>query len=223
MILTLLILLATQGSTTQGPATLGAIEGLSPEAAGEIVLANHEHGPITKVVAPRQRGMDPPGWLRGELVERAVAGAEGCTRRRWNVAFSQGPDVATSQARLESVSATTEIGLSGPAGCPGDGYTSLNGDIDPAQAFVALRYLDDLRFRGAKAQIACSDETASHLCAGSEKIRQALAKLTPWAVMREDGQTIFWLGAPGQIVTEVRYRLDRPGRVTVTRAVPAPF
>lgn len=218
MILMTMALLATQG-----PPTLAAIETLSPEAAGETILAGHQHGPIVKIIAPKQRGMDAPGYLRGEMVERAEAGAEGCSRRRWKIAFFQGRNATTGEAALESVSATTEIVLSGPAGCPDDGYTLLNGDIEPAQAFADLRYLDDLRLRNARAEIRCSDQTGSRLCADPRKVREALAKLSPWAVMREDGQTIFWLGVPGQVVTEVRYRFDRPSQVTVERSVPAPF
>jgi hypothetical protein len=218
MILTALLLLATQG-----PPTLAATQQGAPEAAGDLVLAGHDHGPIARIVIPVNQGMNPPGLIERQLVETPVAGAEGCSRKRWNVTFFHGPAVTRDEAPFQNAYATTEVALSGAAGCPNDGYTRLNTDVQPAQGFAALRYLDDLRLRGAKARFTCSDKTSSHLCAGPAKIRQALAMLTPWAVTLEDGDTLLWLGEPGQVVTEVRYRLDRPGRVAVRREIPAPF
>jgi hypothetical protein len=218
MMLMTMVLLATQG-----PPTLSALENLSPRAAGEIVLAGKDHEPVAKIVVPTGRGMDPPGTVERQLVERPVAGPQGCSRRRWIARFSHGPGVAEGEAALSSVSASTEVALPGAAGCPDDGYVHLNPSLEATQALPALRHLDDIRRGGAPAKFTCSDETASDLCADPGKTRQALAKLSPWAVTRQDGQTIFWLGEPGQAVTEVRYPLSRPDQVTVRRSIPAPF
>jgi len=218
MILMTMILLATQGAPT-----LAVTQQLTPQAAGDIVLAGHDHGPIARIVIPANQGMNPPGFIERQFVETPVAGAEGCSRKRWTVTFFHGPAVTRDEAPLQNAYATTEVALTAAPGCPDDGYTRLNTGVEPAQGFAALRYLDDLRLRGAKARFTCSDETSSHLCAGPTEIRRALAGLKPWAVSREDADTVFWMGTPGGVVTEVRYRLDRPGRVAVTREVPAPF
>lgn len=218
MILMTMVLLATQG-----PPTLSALANLSPRAAGEIVLAGKDHEPVAKIVIPTDRGADPPGMVERQLVERPVAGPQGCSRRRWIARFSHAPGVAEGEAALSSVWASTEVALPRAAGCPDDGYVHLNPGLEAAQALPALRYLDDVRRGDAPAKFTCSDETASGLCADPGKIRQALAKLSPWAVTRQDGQTIFWLGGPGQAVTEVRYPLSRPDQVTVRRRIPAPF
>jgi hypothetical protein len=218
MILTTLILLALQSAPT-----LGAMERLSPQAAGEVVLAGQDHGPIVKIAPPKFPGMSAPGGVERQMVERPVASAGGCVRRRWILGFFHGPDVTQDEAALNSVSSTTEVALAGPTGCPDDGYAQLNGDITPAQAHAALGHLDDLRLRDAKAQFSCSDETRSNLCADTKTIRRELAKLSAWAVMRRNGETVFWLGGGGGAVTEVRYALTGPDRVVVERRIPAPF
>jgi hypothetical protein len=218
MILMTMVLLATQA-----PPTLGALANLSPGAAGEIVLAGKDHEPVAKIVAPAGRGMDPPGMVERQLVERPVAGPQGCSRRRWIARFSHTPGVAEDEATLSSVWASTEVALPGAAGCPDDGYVHLNPGLGASQALPALRYLDDIRLGDAPAEFTCSDETASGLCADPGKIRQALAKLSPWAVTRQNGQMVFWLGTPGQAVTEVRYSPNRLDQVTVSRRIPAPF
>jgi hypothetical protein len=41
--------------------------------------------------------------------------------------------------------------------------------------------------------------------------------------MRQGGETIFWLGAAGQMVTEVRYRNPLSKDVIVSRKIPLPF
>jgi len=216
-----MILATTLALTLQAAPTLAQIDDLSPQAVGEVVLAGKDHGPIARIVVPERRGMNPPGMVERQLVEQTVVGPDGCSRRRWTATFFHGPG-GEGQAKLDTTWAKTEIALPGPAGCPDDGYTMVQ-DIEPAQAFAALRRLDDLRFRGAKARFTCSDETDSHLCADPEAMRPALAKLSPWAVLREGGQTVFWMGTPGGVVTQVRYDPAQPERVTVQRAVPAPF
>jgi len=217
MILMTMVLLATQG-----PPTLSALANLSPQAAGEIVLADKDHEPVAKIVVPTGRDMDPPGTVERQLVERPVAGPQGCSRRRWIARFSHAPGVAEGEATLSSVSASTEVALPGAAGCPDDGYVHLNPGLEATQALPALRYLDDIRLGDAPAKFTCSDETASGLCGDPKTLRQKLASLSPWALTRQNGQMVFWLGPPG-VVTEVRYSPDRLDQVTVSRRVPAPF
>ena len=218
MILMTMVLLATQA-----PPTLGALANLSPRAAGEIVLAGKDHEPVARIVVPTGQGADPPGMVERQLVERPVAGPQGCSRRRWTAWFSHAPGVAEGEAALSSVSASTEVALPGAAGCPDDGYVHLNPGLEATQALPALRYLDDIRLGDAPAKFTCSDETASGLCADPKALRQTLAGLSPWAVTRQNGQMVFWLGGAGQAVTEVRYSSDRLDQVTVSRRIPAPF
>ena len=218
MILMTMVLLATQG-----PPTLGALANLSPRAAGEIVLAGKDHEPVARIVVPTGQGADPPGMVERQLVEPPVAGPQGCSRRRWTARFSHAPGVAEGEAALSSVWASTEVALPGAAGCPDDGYVHLNPGLERIQALPALRYLDDIRQGDAPAKFTCSDETASGLCGDPKALRRTLAGLSPWAVTRQNGQMVFWLGVPGEVVTEVRYSPDRLDQITVSRRIPAPF
>jgi hypothetical protein len=228
MIFTTMAVLALQVAPT-----LAEFDKLPAQAAGEIALAGHDHAPIVKVVDP-PRGMDAPGTTRREMIERSAhetaSGTEGCSRKRWTVMFFQDPKDPKGDARLSDAWSGTEVALPGPAGCPdkapddapGERYVRVAG-MEPAQALAALKRLDDLRLHGAEARFTCADETASNLCGDPESLRPALAKLSPWAVTLRGGETIFWLGRPGQVVTEVRYRVDRPDIVKVSRSIPAPF
>ncbi len=217
-----MILAAMLALALQAAPTVAEMESLTPEAAGRAVLAGKHHRPIARIVTPPFRGMNPPGMVERRLVEQAVASADGCSRRRWTATFFRGPDVDDSQAQLGTISENAEVALPGPAGCPEDGY-SLIQNIEPAQAFAALRRLDDLRLRGARAAFRCSDKTGSRLCADPKALRPTLAKLSPWMVTREDGRVVFWMGTPGEVITEVRYNPARPERVAVERYTPAPF
>jgi hypothetical protein len=218
MILPILMLLAAQAAPT-----LAMIEGLSPQAAGELVLANRTHGPIVQVVATKTQPMAPPGSIERQFLEAPVAGAEGCVRRRWTVMFHHGPGVAPDQATPMSSMALTEVALPGAAGCPADGYVRLNPGLEPAQGLPALKRLNALGRGEAKAVFTCSDQTKSDLCGDPETLHRKLAALSPWALSRRDGRMVFWLGVPGQVVTEVSYAVDRPEQVAVSRQIPPPF
>lgn len=218
MILSTVALLAVQVAPT-----LATVEALSPLAAGELVLAGKDHGPIVKIVVPGPGGMNAPGAVERQMVEQLVASAGGCSRRRWTVQFFHGPGVTEDQASLSAAWSATEVALPGPAGCPDDGYVHLNPGFEPVRAFTALRRLDDLRRGEAGIQFTCSDETPSNLCADPAKIPLALAKLSPRVLTDEDGETVFWLYDSGAAVTDVRYSATRPDQVSVSRRIPAPF
>jgi len=214
-----MILAAMMLALMQDPPTLAEIERLSPAAAGELALAGQDHGPIVSVVHRQGRGMDPPGLVSVELVERAVTHGAGCSRKRWTLAFFR-----RDAAALSPPVPTTEVALLRSGTCPDGEYVDMNPDMESVQAFEALRYLDEIRLPQSRVRFSCSDRTSSHLCASPRTIRRELARISPWAVMQEGNVTIMWLGVRGGgVVTEVRYRAASPGRITVRRRIPPPF
>lgn len=217
-----MILSAALALMLQAAPTLAAAESLSPEAAGALLLAGRAHGPVVAMVAPDGRGL-PPGTSERQLFERPVAEAGGCVRKRWTVTFARKPGEAEGASQRVNAWAGTEIALPDPAGCPADGYVRLNLGLTPAQGLPALKHLDALGRGEAKASFTCTDQTASDLCGDPKTLHQKLARLSAWALTPRDGQMVFWLGAPGQTVTEVRYAPARPERVAVERRIPPPF
>ena len=217
MILMTAILLALQAAPT-----LAMVESLPPGEAGELVLAGRDHGPIAAIVVPRLNDL-PPGFAERQLVERPVAEKDGCVRKRWTVTFARKAGEAESRPESSDLWAGIEVALPGLAGCPDDGYVRLDPGLAPIQALPALKHLDALRSGDAQASFTCSDQTTSDLCGDPKALRRKLAALSPWALTRQNEQMIFWLGVPGQVVTEVRYSLAHPKHVTVARRIPAPF
>jgi len=202
------------------PPSLAEIQRLSPGAAGELALGHQTHGPIESIVRGGS-GMDAPGMIRLDLVERPVAQEGGCSRKRWHLDFFPGPDGIHRLASQPS--SRTEVALSSSGVCPQGQYVQLNSALTPERAFDALRHLDEIRSPRGRARFSCTDRESTHLCSGSRAIRRELARLSPWAVMTEGDATIFWMGTRGDIVTEVRYRAASPDRVVVKREMPAPF
>ena len=218
-----MILSAAVAVMLQAAPTLATVESLPPGEAGGLVLAGKDHGPIAAIVVPRLNNL-PPGFAERQLVERPVAEKGGCVRKRWTVTFARKAGETESRVEGSDIWAGTEIALPGLAGCPDDDYVRLDPGLEPTQALPALKYLDALRGGDARASFTCSDQTTSDLCGDPKALRQKLAGLSPWALTRQNGQMVFWLGAPGAVVvTEVRYRPDRLDQVTVSRKIPAPF
>jgi hypothetical protein len=215
-----MILAAMMWISMQGPLTLAEIERLPPAAAGERLLAGQAHGPIEAIVRRPPHGMDPPDTVELQLVERAVAQARGCSRRRWSITFSGPAWTAVSSSGPHSVA---EVALLRDGSCPGDPYVHVDPGMAPAQALDALAYLDAIRSPRSRVVFTCFDRTSSRLCGSRRTIRRELARLSPWAVSREGDDTLLWLGVRGETVTEVRYRAGSPNRIIVTRRIPAPF
>jgi hypothetical protein len=218
-----MILAALMLVLAQGDVTLAAVERLPPLAGGELVLAGKDHGPVETVVRRPARGMDPPGLIQLDLVEAAVAAPDGCTRKRWTASFSQPPGAPAGEAVLSDAYAATEISmtLSGP--CADESYVHLNPGVTRAEAFAVLAKLKGVASGRIKPDFSCVDATASVLCHDIGTFRRELARLRPWAVTREEGAFVVWLGVPGQVVTEVRFEPGPGNRVAVSRRYPAPF
>lgn len=106
--------------------------------------------------------------------------------------------------------------------CPTGQYVHLNPGVDPKLVFGPLMQLEQVRLRQRKVRFSCSDSTPSHLCADDRTIHRELAAISPWALSREGGSMIFWLGTPGEVLTEVRFDTAAPERVTVSRRIPPP-
>jgi len=206
----------------QAAPTLAMVESLPPGEAGGLVLAGKDHGPIAAIVVPRLNDL-PPGFAERQLVERPVAEKGACVRKRWTVTFARKAGETESRVESSDIWAGIEIALPGLAGCPDDDYLRLDPGLKPIQALPALKHLDALRRGDAQASFTCSDQTTSDLCADPKALRQKLAALSPWALTRQNGQMVFWLGVPGEVVTELRYSTDRLDQVTVSRKIPAPF
>ncbi|MDB5469478.1 MAG: hypothetical protein JWR84_1038 [Caulobacter sp.] len=201
---------------------LSAVDMLSPSTSGELILAGEEHGRIDSI--GRNYGdVGPPGLIELQLVERPVAGREGCSRKRWIASFLQAPGTASDDAVLTSVSSVVELAVGSSDFCPSGRYAQLAPGVAWPQAFAALKQLDDIRRGRSKVEFACSDSTPSNLCADARTILIELRRIRPWAVQRQDDVTVIWLGVPGQVVTEVRLDPRTPDRIAVNRRVPAPF
>lgn len=218
MFITAIILAGTQ----QVP-SLAQVQQLPPLAAGNLVLQGKDHRPIESVIEPEVVGIDVPGRVKLDMYEGTIADDAGCVRMRWTASFFHGPGIAKSAAKFSDAYRSTEVALRGSGPCPGGRYVHLNWGVEPLQALIALRYLDDIRFRKAKARFSCSESTSTGICRNSRTIRRELAKESPWAVMSKAGVRTFWLGSIGQTVTMVSYHASSPKRITIKREIPAPF
>lgn len=203
--------------------SLAQVQQLPPLEAGKLLLQDKIHLPIESVIEPKVIGIGVPGMVQLQLIEGAVARANGCVRMRWTASFFFGPGVTRSAAKFSNVYRSTEVALRGAGPCPADKYVHLNWGIEPEQALDALRYLDDIRFRGGNARFSCTDNVASGLCRNSQTIRRELARETLWVVMRKAEVTTFWLGSTGQTFTQVSYNESSPKRIVIKRDIPPPF
>ena len=205
------------------PSTFSDIVRLPPNVAGDLVLHGQPHGRIEAVEAPTG-GMNAPGMTDGQLVEQPVASGPGCIRRRWTMRFRARPDADPSTGTLESVASATEIALKRLGGCPAGQYVHLNPGVDTEQGFDALLELERIRLGTRRVPITCTDRTSSDLCANDASTRLALGMVTPWAVSREFGDVLVWLGTPGRgSLTEARFNLPVADYLIVRRSIPAPF
>jgi hypothetical protein len=204
------------------PLKLVEVERLSPSAAGALLLADRDHGPIEAMLTTPSWAVALPNTVNLELVEKAAILGHGCSRRRWTASFSfiAKPREA---AVLSGVWSRMEVALRTTSRCPDAAFAYLNGQIEAEQAIESLEQLDHIRASRGRFDFSCSDGTTSNLCTNAGTIRRELRKLSPWAVMRQGGETIFWLGAAGQMVTEVRYRNPLSKDVIVSRKIPLPF
>jgi hypothetical protein len=194
---------------------------LPPAAAGELVLDGQDHGPIETVARRPANGMDPPGLTQLELVEAAVVDADGCVRKRWTASFIQPP---AGEAKLtDAVYSGTEISTALSGRCPDQSYVHLNPGVARAEAVAVLDRLERIASGRIKPDFTCKDTTGSVLCNDIVTFRRALRRLRPWAVTREDGAMLVWLGVPGEAVTEVRFEPGPGNRVAVSRSYPPPF
>lgn len=203
--------------------TLSQVRNLSPAAAGDAVLGNEQHGPIETFETPIG-GMSAPGFIEGQLVERSTLNGSGCIRRRWTVKFRTASGADINIATVESGAYSIwEISPSSDGICPKGDYVSLNSRVSVERRWEALAKLKKIRTGASPIRFECFDTTSSGLCNGSKAICVALRMLTPWAITRNGGDMLIWLGIRGGTVTEVRFNSAQPSRVFVTRNVPAPF
>lgn len=206
----------------QDEVRLSAVDRLSPLTSGAVVLAGRDHGKIESV--GRVYGdMSPPGMIEVELLERPVVGREGCSRRRWTASFKQSPGAEEGDAVLSTVSSVPEVALGRSGVCPSGRYARLAPSVTSSEAFSALKKLDAVRRERSKIEVACSDSTPSNLCADTRTVLAELRRIRPWAILRDGEVSVIWLGTPGGVVTEVRLDPARPGRIGVSRRIPAPF
>lgn len=207
---------------TEAALSFGDARRLPPAVAGKRLLKGVEHGPIEAFVAP-VGGMNAPGVIDADLVERPAATAQGCTRIRWTVRFRAAPNDALDHAIPDDRYHITEIARSKASGCRTADYVHLNPGVAPSQGFAVLEQLDRLRSGQAKVTIECADQTHSGLCDREATIPAELARLKPWNISADPKGLLIWLGTPGQTVTEVRFDSRKPRHVSISRAILAPF
>lgn len=195
---------------------------LPPAAAGDAVLRDQQHGHIETFEAPTG-GLNAPGVVDGQFVERPTVSGSGCVRRRWTVTFHAAPGAAIDTATAAGMYSTWEIAASPHGVCPSGRYVHLNPGVSVDQGWKALAHLEAVSVTGSRIEFQCSDRTSSGLCDSGTAIRSGLRRLAPWAITLEAGEVVMWLGVPGDVVTEVRFPSTDATRVTVTRKVPAPF
>lgn len=208
---------------------LATLEKLPPAEAGAIILAGREHGPIETIIASTPPPI-PPGVVERELIEQAVSGPEGCVRQRWTATFYYrlDGDQNATRASLEggatfaSAYKSTEIALLSASGCAAARYARLNRGIDASAGLAALKHLDAIGRGKTKARFTCSGEVEKEFCGSAATARRALAKISPWAVMRKDARIMLWLGNPGSTVTIISYDEATPDRISVERKIPSP-
>ncbi|MDZ7281894.1 hypothetical protein N4G62_07620 [Sphingomonas sanguinis] len=202
--------------------SFGDARRLPPTVAGERLLKGVQHGPIEAFVAP-VGGMNAPGVIDANLVERPIATTQGCTRIRWTVRFRADPDDALDHAIPDDRYPMTEIAPSKASGCPTADYVHLNPGVTLSQGFDILEQLDRLRSGEAKFAIQCADQTHSGLCDSEATIPAKLSRLKPWNISADPNGFLIWLGTPGQTVNEVRFDSRQPDHAWVGRYYPAPF
>lgn len=198
------------------------VQELPPPAAGDAVLRHQQHGPIETFEVPTG-GMNAPGVVEGQLVELPSASGSGCARKRWTVKFRAAPGADIRTATVDGTYSTQEIAPAPNGTCQSGRYVYLNPGISVGQGWEALARLKDVTTGAVRTQFQCSDSTSSGLCNDSKAIRVTLNMLTPWVITRDAGDVVIWLGVPGSIVTEVRFKTVEPSQVVVTRKVPTPF
>ena len=218
-----LFLLAALLGADQVEPTLGALDGRSPQEAGEILLTGRNHGPVESTEVVPVGGAVPPGWTELDLVERATMFPGGCLRRRWVMNGVRGPDQPDNATRLDVSYSVDEIALAAADGCPSGQFVRLENDLQPRDALAALKYLDRVRDGRATISLSCSDKTQSHLCRSRASVMQALRRGIVGYASREGRAIELTLTGGNEPFTTVRYSTLRPSRLRVERAYPAPF
>lgn len=206
-----------------GALTLAQVEALSPRRAGELLLEGRAHVPIIRASRKAERYIGVPGQTEYELVETAQAVSGGCVRHSWTARFRTSPGGDEKTAIFVGADSRAEVALR-VRGCTGARYAILNGGVDSARALSLLQALRRIGTGAAPVRFSCRSEIDPQLCAGPEAARAAIRTTPVWAVSQSGGVAKFWLGEPGGgVVTTVELAAARPGHVTITRKVPAPF
>ncbi|KQR80954.1 hypothetical protein [Sphingomonas sp. Leaf343] len=202
----------------QGP-VMATFDHLPPVVAGNDALKGHGHAPIASVEVPPLQGLAIPDIAERELVEVPVAGALGCSRKRWLVKFRR--QVGETAPLADGAFAVTEIAPVDGGTCPSDRYVAIRGlGID--RAFAALGYLNDVRSRRVKVKLSCRDTTGSGMCRNSRTIQASLEEYTPSAVTQVADVITLWLGARDQLRIAVSYSTSRANRISIRRDIPPP-
>lgn len=218
MILATLLLLQAAPAPTFSEAIL-----LSPRQAGELLLKGQDHGQVEEARLPPDSQAAPPGTAELQLLEKPSLQDIGCTRRRWTVKFRHPPEANRDSATVSDSYSSTEVALAISGACPEGRYMHLNPGLEAAPALAALARLQRIRSGETPASFSCTDSTSSNFCADNAAIRQALDRLTPWAASLAGERFRFWLGTPGQVVTEILLGPEASDPIVVDRRFPAPF
>jgi hypothetical protein len=214
--------LALSLASSSAALSLAEVRQMTPAAAGDTILRDRQHGPIETFEAPTG-GMNAPGSIEGQLVERPVSSGPGCVRRRWTVQFRAAPGADITNATVIGTYSSQEISPRLTETCPTGRYVYLNPGVSVDEGWAALAKLKDSLMQESRVRSRCRDTTSSHLCRGSRAVRAELRMLPPNVVTRVDGDIAVWIGTSNSVATEIRFPSGRPSQIVVTRRLPAPF
>lgn len=198
------------------------LEGLPPAEIGDIVLADHSHTPIVVVQPAPPQSLMPPGVIERLLYEQEQPEFGGCVRTKWLAQFNYGSGQGPHDAALTKVTRKLEVALPLAGNCPKGPYAGLGNGFAPENGILALKQLQQLISPTSKARIVCKDETKSGLCHSKAATRNTLRKVDVWWIFPNMGETMFYAGVPGQVVTVIKFKSSSPKTVNVHRQVPPP-
>lgn len=198
----------------QDDAWFAALEGLSTEEMGALMLEGSDHGPIVRI-EDRTEGMTPPGSRDYWAMERPVRQGDACMRTLWSVSVFVGEeDIAPRRPH-----ARRQFALAPDDPCEFAHYATAADGVTMDDATAMFRLVRG--FDALDRDIVCEDETQSDLCRTDAYTRLRIKYLPLNRIRRtDDGALQLWLGQP---FTEITVPADGNAPIAIHRRIPAPF
>jgi hypothetical protein len=221
MLAAALLLIVTEPASP----TLSQVMALPPSQAGDLLLRDKPHNRIVSFGMARGGGMNAPGFEEYDLVESPQRIPDGCVRRRWTVIFAKLPNSTTSDPVLfDKAWHSDEIALPTTPSCEHASYVGVNTNLDWHEALKIMGIFRRITTGEIPAKFTCKNALTDDVCATPEKTLTHLKTTPVWEVSPSSDGPELWLGHPGEApVTVVKFSVDKPDQVSVTRKLPAPF